>query len=141
MIRALVGQVAMMYALHVPSHRGKWRLLHTIDSLLGPFDLCTPHDRIVLRVFTSSLMDASYFRRESAQDDQSVVTRAVRRLGPGDVFVDVGANCGCLAALASRAVGPDGLVVAIEPSSREFGRLLITIERDLPPLLSPQFTQ
>jgi FkbM family methyltransferase len=37
------------------------------------------------------------------------------RLRPGDVFVDVGANVGYFTLLASRLVGMDGRVVAIEP--------------------------
>jgi FkbM family methyltransferase len=39
-----------------------------------------------------------------------------RRLRPGDTFIDVGANIGYLSALASRLVGPHGIVVAIEPA-------------------------
>lgn len=38
-----------------------------------------------------------------------------RRLHPGDTFVDVGANIGCMTALAGKLVGPRGTVVAIEP--------------------------
>ncbi len=44
-------------------------------------------------------------------------------LRPGDVFVDVGANCGLYTLFAARAVGPSGIVVAFEPSAREFARL------------------
>jgi FkbM family methyltransferase len=40
------------------------------------------------------------------------------RLRPGDVFVDVGANVGYFTLLASRLVGTDGGVVAIEPFPR-----------------------
>ena len=36
-------------------------------------------------------------------------------LRPGDTFVDIGANIGYYTLLASRAVGPAGVVVAIEP--------------------------
>jgi FkbM family methyltransferase len=39
-----------------------------------------------------------------------------RRLGPGDTFVDVGANIGYFSVLASHLVGPRGHVVAIEAS-------------------------
>lgn len=42
---------------------------------------------------------------------------------PGDTFVDVGANEGLYTLLAGRRVGPDGLVIAIEPSPREIKRL------------------
>lgn len=38
-----------------------------------------------------------------------------RRLQPGDTFIDVGANVGCMTALAGSLVGPRGTVVAIEP--------------------------
>jgi FkbM family methyltransferase len=45
------------------------------------------------------------------------------RLRPGDVFCDVGANIGYHTLLASRAVGEEGSVVAIEPSPLIFDRL------------------
>ena len=41
-----------------------------------------------------------------------------RFLRPGDTFVDVGANHGTFAITAAQLVGPDGLVVAIEPQAR-----------------------
>jgi FkbM family methyltransferase len=37
------------------------------------------------------------------------------RLSQGDVVIDAGANIGCFSLLASRKVGPNGLVVAVEP--------------------------
>jgi FkbM family methyltransferase len=49
------------------------------------------------------------------------------RLSPGDVFVDVGANCGVYTLFAARAVGPSGIVVAFEPSAREFARLAANV--------------
>ena len=39
---------------------------------------------------------------------------------PGDGFVDVGANVGYYALLASELVGPEGRVVAIEPLPESF---------------------
>src|SRR5688572_30507212 len=36
-------------------------------------------------------------------------------LGPGDVFYDVGANVGFFSLLATKRVGPDGVVYALEP--------------------------
>ncbi|WP_039938083.1 FkbM family methyltransferase [Streptomyces himastatinicus] len=47
-----------------------------------------------------------------------------RRLRPGDVFVDVGANIGYYSILASRLVGPGGTVVAVE-ASPTFHQLLL----------------
>lgn len=46
-----------------------------------------------------------------------------RRLRPGDVFVDVGANIGYFTLLASRLVGAGGQVVSIEASPRVFATL------------------
>jgi len=53
-----------------------------------------------------------------------------RRLRPGDTFVDVGANIGCLSALASTLVGPRGTVVAIEPSPAVIAELQETLDRN-----------
>ena len=53
-----------------------------------------------------------------------------RRLRPGETFVDVGANIGCVSALASRLVGPRGTVVAIEPSPPMIAALQETLTRN-----------
>lgn len=47
----------------------------------------------------------------------------VRRLAPGDVFIDVGANVGYYSLLASKLVGETGSVVAIEASPATFKAL------------------
>jgi FkbM family methyltransferase len=48
-----------------------------------------------------------------------------RILAPGDVFIDVGAKNGVATTLvASAAVGPQGRVLAMEPETRRFARLL-----------------
>ena len=53
------------------------------------------------------------------------VTHFVRAsLAPGDTFVDVGAHVGYYTLLASRLVGTEGAVVAIEPSDPSFRNLL-----------------
>lgn len=44
-------------------------------------------------------------------------------LSKGNVFIDVGANEGFYTVYAARCVGPNGKVVAIEPSPREYTRL------------------
>jgi FkbM family methyltransferase len=45
------------------------------------------------------------------------------QLQPGDCFVDVGAHVGYFSLLASKAVGPNGRVVAIEASPKTFAEL------------------
>lgn len=48
-------------------------------------------------------------------------------LGPGDTFVDIGANHGSFSVAAARLVGPEGLVVAFEPQ----GHLAELLRRSL----------
>jgi FkbM family methyltransferase len=59
-------------------------------------------------------------------------------LSPGMVVVDVGANNGLYTLFASRRVGRAGLVVAIEPSAREFERLQANLELNQVDNVRPQ---
>jgi FkbM family methyltransferase len=47
-----------------------------------------------------------------------------RVLRPGDVFVDVGAHVGFHSLIARHLIGPEGLVVAVEPQPYNAGKLL-----------------
>jgi FkbM family methyltransferase len=49
------------------------------------------------------------------------------RLMPGDVFIDIGANCGLYTLHAARLVGPSGIVVAIEASTVMSERLAFNV--------------
>ncbi|HEX8857374.1 MAG TPA: FkbM family methyltransferase [Thermoleophilaceae bacterium] len=51
-------------------------------------------------------------------------------LQPGDAFLDVGANTGYYTMLASRAVGPSGSVVALEPSATVRSALEANLRRN-----------
>jgi FkbM family methyltransferase len=44
-------------------------------------------------------------------------------LAPGDTVIDVGANVGCFTLLASRRVGPNGRVIALEPDPDTYRQL------------------
>ena len=48
-------------------------------------------------------------------------------LSKGGTFVDVGAHCGCYTLFAASCVGPAGVIVSFEPSSREFSRLTANV--------------
>jgi FkbM family methyltransferase len=52
-----------------------------------------------------------------------------RYLGPGDVFVDVGANVGLFAIAVARHVGPTGKVFAFEPAPAVAQQLRVNIEQ------------
>lgn len=49
-------------------------------------------------------------------------------VGPGDLFVDVGANYGSMSVLAARRVGGGGRILAMEPNPRVAVRLERTLE-------------
>jgi FkbM family methyltransferase len=49
-------------------------------------------------------------------------------LRPGAVVVDIGANIGYYTLLAAKAVGPEGLVLAVEPDPRNYELLIRSIE-------------
>ncbi|HKY18380.1 MAG TPA: FkbM family methyltransferase [Rhizomicrobium sp.] len=51
-------------------------------------------------------------------------------LGPGDVFVDVGANIGYFSLLAGSLVGPEGKVVAVEASPTIFRLLFANVQQN-----------
>ncbi|MBL9077915.1 MAG: FkbM family methyltransferase [Planctomycetes bacterium] len=53
-----------------------------------------------------------------------------RRLAPGQGFVDVGANVGCMTALAARRTGAAGRVTAVEPSPPVLDELRETLRRN-----------
>ena len=55
--------------------------------------------------------------RENYEAELAFLERA---LSPGKTFVDVGANLGIYALVASRIVGPSGRVVAFEPAQQSF---------------------
>ena len=55
---------------------------------------------------------------------QPEIQHALRKLlGPGNVFVDIGANIGYVSALALDRVGRSGTVLAMEPVPEYFSRL------------------
>ena len=47
------------------------------------------------------------------------------QLKPGAVFIDAGANDGLYTLFAAHKVGPQGLVISIEPSTREYEHLVL----------------
>jgi len=93
-----------------------------VSRLLWATGLCRalsiPLQRgIRIRFFPTSLSASLWVDQRAHREDEEFI---LGQLGPGDTFVDVGANVGHLPLLASQAVGPSGSVIAIEPHSRTF---------------------
>jgi FkbM family methyltransferase len=120
----MIGSFLIWLQNSTGNPRGKQRALILADRMFGPF-VAETADGLKLRVFPSSSMDASYFdRRSQVALPGANPARLIAELPSGGTFVDVGANIGYLALLASRRLGPNGRVYAFEPSMREFHRLL-----------------
>jgi FkbM family methyltransferase len=60
--------------------------------------------------------------------EASTIAAYRRELKPGDTVVDVGANMGAHTLEFARAVGPQGRVLACEPTAYVFARLLANLE-------------
>lgn len=66
---------------------------------------------------------------EQRREDAEMILNSLK---PGDIYIDVGANIGTLALLAGKAVGNQGLSLAIEANKHTFSELVGNIkENDL----------
>lgn len=108
---------------HLPNIRGKQRLLSSLDSLLGPAAFRCPAG-VQIVGFASSTQDNVFLANKSTN---AILDHAIAELPADALFIDCGANCGFYSALAARRLGPHGRVFSIEPSAREYDRLLWAI--------------
>ena len=117
-----------------PAFRGKWRLRRIWERTVPR------GDRRIARLPEGSILnvqlDIPYERMVWLQDEEWDELRYLhRKLRPGDVFIDVGANIGYYTLLASQRVGASGKVFAIEANSGTYAKLLrniITIQQTPP---------
>lgn len=71
--------------------------------------------------FSPSALAATYWANPEDRAEDERMLRLL--LKPGDTYVDAGANIGSLTLCGSTAVGPNGMVYAIEAHPRTFGFL------------------
>jgi FkbM family methyltransferase len=83
------------------------------------------YDDLRLRLLLGNDMSLCLYVGGSYEPNEFALLKAVLR--PGMVFVDGGANDGYYTVFAAKQVGAAGRVVAIEPSDREFERLLANV--------------
>lgn len=92
---------------------------------------------VLLEDATVQVKDVGLFHLRAHSDDlyvalpsseASVLEYIRSQLRPGDVFVDAGANIGIYTIVGSAAVGPEGIVVAIEMMPETFDRLRTHVE-------------
>jgi FkbM family methyltransferase len=60
--------------------------------------------------------------------EPSLTTFVMRRLRPGDIFIDLGANTGYYTVLAAKQVGSTGRVIAVEASPKIYDQLLRNVK-------------
>jgi len=89
---------------------------HAIPTVGGKQVLLEPGDELSRAVFITG-----FYEPESMAAISQILPK-------GGVFVDVGAHCGMFTLLAADKVGPEGKVVAFEPSKREYDRLIANVE-------------
>ncbi len=101
--------------------------MRTVLNLKRLVSYTLRHSMIPMSSFTFSLGEGSRFRLHNEIESHSMWIRATQEeagsrfarayLRPGDTFVDIGANIGRYTVPASRIVGPNGRVIALEPTS------------------------
>lgn len=116
-------------AFRVAPWRSLWRLADwTVGGLfLREREFTTPdglHFRSAPGNFTGAVLYVQ--GRKDPEMDRFIA----RRLRPGDVFVDAGANIGAYTVPAARCVGPVGRVVAFEAHPGIYGCLAHAVQRN-----------
>ena len=97
-----------------------WRYLHMKKPIVMKWI-----NNLVLRVYPCNEVFRALFVRGIYDPNPIVVMYAL--LPEGGTLIDVGANMGYISLLASKVVEPEGRIYAIEPSSRDFSRLVDNI--------------
>ncbi|MGF7163610.1 FkbM family methyltransferase [Rhodoligotrophos appendicifer] len=120
-ISRVAAYVLELYAAHAPRalRRGK------IFRLIARF--CDGHvvmSRLGVRLHVNSSDRTNQLCILGRYD---TVPEQIAKLSPGMCFVDIGANAGLFSLMAAEQVGPEGIVIAFEPSPEQFGYLIQNI--------------
>ncbi|WP_137392205.1 FkbM family methyltransferase [Rhodoligotrophos defluvii] len=120
-ISALAAYVLSLFAAYAPgfARRGK------IFRLIALF--CDGHvvrTRYGVRMHVNRKDRTNQFCILGTYDN---VAREIDKLSPGMCFIDIGANAGLFTLMAAERVGPDGVVIAFEPSPEQYGYLVRNI--------------
>lgn len=108
--------------LRLPHFKGKTRIEELLRRLLW-----TPNQTVVFGGLRMELDPAEWMQMQLLKGnwmEPLTLELYAKLLQPGDVFVDVGAHVGFHSLVARKLVGPDGLVVAIEPQPYNAERIL-----------------
>lgn len=108
--------------------RGRTRILRALHARLGTTTLESPYGPLIV----ANPSDATNFYYLSGTDSGNYddVAARVRALSAGDAFIDIGANAGLFALMASEKVSRDGVVLAFEPNIHVFKMLIENIQKN-----------
>ncbi len=119
-VRRLVLPALAAYVRHSPEHRGHWRLA-SLAVAWAPLlkDLARPKTvrlREGFRLIVDGRSQTGRIAYATGRYEPAITALIRTVVRPNDAVVDVGANIGYFSLLSSRAVGPDGRVLAFEPA-------------------------
>lgn len=106
--------------------RGKWTVGTKVVRRYVHDVTCTSKDGLRFAVDPVDLIQLSILVTGEWEPGESEAVRT--HLAPGDVFYDIGANCGFFTLLASKLVGPTGHVYAFEPNPSILAKLRRNLE-------------
>lgn len=122
-VSRFIARIVSFYIHRTPDFRGKRQALFIVNRLFKRLPVRSAYGiDMIMDVF-----DKTNWYGISGKYG-SVVSREISKLGEGDCFIDVGANCGVFSLMAAKQVGPPGVVVAFEPNLRTFSQLIANIQ-------------
>lgn len=108
-------------ATSITSWKRWWQYLKLKDPVIMNWV-----DGLKIKIYPSNEMFRAIY--VSGRYDPNIISIVKTLLQPGDTFIDVGANSGYVSLMVCKKIGPEGRIVAIEPSSRDYKRLVENIQ-------------
>ncbi len=109
----LIGRLRLALWEHFKTHQ-----------LCAPFTIRW-YDRLKVTLYLGNDLSRALYIAGAYEPNEFMLLSRV--LQPGMTFIDVGANDGLYTLFAAKRVGSKGRVISIEPSDREYGRLMRNI--------------
>ncbi|MFN0264995.1 FkbM family methyltransferase [Tepidamorphus sp. 3E244] len=103
--------------------KAKWKTLAREHR--GPLDVNA--DGVKLRIYPTENFGDRQIAMTGALPEAEELALVAPHLPAGGTFIDIGANIGIYAILASRALGPRGRVLAFEPNARTGQKLAFNL--------------
>ena len=120
----MLGHTLAATCRKAPFERGRWRIGSLAYRLIDDAGAVGVRSAVETRHGFAMNLDLAQFVDRTIYctgEWEPLETGLIAKiLKPGDVFVDVGANIGYFTLLASRRVGPEGRVIAVEANPRTF---------------------